>query len=144
MFLTLLERHILAPLLIPTPPSPSPIICVRLPLASSSFSYSLLSSQLPTSRSACRISRTTRMQPAESTPKVNQRALQKRSDSPTRPARPDAEQVPRSSTGERSHSCFLRGFSPGWPSSASSPSALETTWTTSSQVSFPSIHHGLY
>ena len=125
--------------------SPSPTTCIQFPLVFSSFSCSpVLSSRRRTSRSACRISSRTRMQSAEWTPKVNQRALQKPLDSPTRPARPDAEQVPRPSTGERSHSCFLHGFSPGWPSSASSPSALETTWMTSSQVSFLSIHHGLY
>ena len=44
----------------------------------------------------------------------------------------------------RAHSCFLHGFCPGSLSSTSSPSALETTWMTSSQVGFPPIRHGLY
>ena len=118
-------RYIPCCLLVPTSPHfPSQTTCIRLPLVFFSFSYSLLlSSRRPTSLSACRISSTTRMQSAELTPKVNQRAPQKPLDSPTRPARPDAEQVPRPSTGERSHSCFPHGFSPGWLSSVSSPSA---------------------
>ena len=72
-----------------------------------------------------------------STSMVNRRALRKRSDSPTRSARNCVEQVPRPSTGERSHSCFLRGFSHGWPSPANSPSVPKAKQMTSFQVGFP-------
>ena len=78
------------------------------------------------------------MQSAASTPKVNQRALQKPPDSPTRPALPYVDQVLRVSTGGSSHNCSHRGFSHGWLSSASSHLALGTVRMTLSQVSLPS------
>jgi hypothetical protein len=115
-----------------------PTTCIQFPVVPSSFSYAfLLSSRRQTSRSAWRILGTTQMQLVALTFKATQLAPQMRSDSPTRPAQHDVEQVPRLSTGGSLHSCFPHGFFPGWLSLASSPLVLEIMRTTSSQVSLP-------
>jgi len=67
-------------------------------------------------------------------PEAAQRALHGRSDSPTRHARLDVEEIQRVSTGGSLH---IHGFLPGWLSLASSPMVLEIMWMILSQVSFP-------
>ena len=69
------------------PLSPLLMTCIQFPLVSSYFSYHfLLSPRQPTSHNAWRISGTTPAQSAALTPEVAQRVLQRRLDSPTRPA----------------------------------------------------------
>ena len=73
------------------------------------------------------------MQPAALTIGVAQPVLRRRLDSPTRPVRPDVEEMRKLSSGGSSRT---RGSLPGWLSSASFHLVLETTWMTSSRVSF--------
>ena len=110
----------------PPPPFPLLTTCIQFLLVPSYFScHFLLSSRQPTSHSVWWISRTTPMQSAALTPEVTQRVLQQRLDLPTRPARPDADQMPRTSGGLSSLSHFPHGFFPGSLLPASSLLALE-------------------
>jgi len=117
------------------PQFPPPNTCTQSQSISSSSSSSFLPSpRRQTSHSAWNISGTTLMPLVALIPEVAQRVLHKRLDSPTRHARPDAEETQRVSTGESSH---IPGCLHGWLSSVSSPTVLETTRMTFYQVSFP-------
>ena len=75
------------------------------------------------------------MQLEASTLGVTQRALQRRSDLPTRPVRSDVDQVPYPPIGGISLSDFPPGFFPGWLLLASFPSVPKIISITSPQVS---------
>ena len=129
---------------LPFPQFPLPDTCIRSQLVFSSSSSSFLpSSRRQTSHSVWRISGMTLTPLVASIPEATQQALHKRSDSPTRHARPDVEETLRVSIGGSSHT---RGFLHGWLSSASSPTVPVTIWMTFYQVGFsphstPAITH---
>jgi len=120
---------------------PLPITCIHFPLVSSCFSYRfLLSSRQSTFWNAWNFSRTaTPMQSAALILVVNQSVPQKRSDSPTRPARGNVEQVPRAPSRTTLYGHFPHGCFPGWLFLASSLSVPQIPRMYSSQVSSPSI-----
>ena len=78
------------------------------------------------------------MELAALTPEVTQQVLHRQSDSPTRPARHGAGLASGVSIGVMLCHHYARGFFPGLPSLADSPSVPENIQMTSPQVRFSS------